>query len=389
MLEEGDSEERLRLLLPRGAWSWGFAEAETDPERIQDDRAAAEEAVAMARRMGRADLLSAALDTLGATGMLLGGYGLSQESQEERLLLIPQLDDVVEVVDIYATHAWSLAHIGDYRRAAELGAIGWARGAGMGVGNQVPGVFYAVANFRLGRWDEFWRIFAEFEALFGLSDPEKVLRYHSFRLYGVAAYLSEVAGDSAAVDRYIGRLDRSQAVQGSVGISGARLWIVMTLIRRREFGEARARLAVQDPVRDIQNRDLTLEAWADLVAAEGAWDEAPTIVAEARDWAGRTGLRFLPAVADRLEGQTALAAGEHEAAARLLERARDAFTKLEVPWERARTELSLAQAYLAADRGTEAAAAALETFTALRAAVETERATALAIQAREIAGSAL
>lgn len=343
----------------------------------------------MARRLGRADLLSAALDVLGDSAFRLGGYGLAQGPQEERLLLIPQLDDLVEVIDIYAMNAWQLAHIGDYRRAAEMGAIVSARGAGMALGNNLPGVFYAVATFRLGGWDEFWRIFAEFDAVFGLSDPEKVLGYHSYRLYGVAAYLSEVAGDSAAADRYIGRLDRSQAAQGRVGISGARLWIVMTLIRRHEFGEARARLAVQDPVREIQNRDLTLEAWADLVAAEGTWNEASAIVAEARDWASRTGLLFLPGVADRLEGQAALAAGNHEMAARLLERARDTFTSLEVPWERARTELSLAHAYLASGRGAEAAKtaqAALETFMALRASVEIEQATTLATQASEIAG---
>jgi hypothetical protein len=155
---------------------------------------------------------------------------------------------------------------------------------------------------------------------------------------------------------------------------------VETLVRRAEFGKARARLAVKDPVRDIQNRDLTLEARADLVAAEGTWDEAPDIVDEARDWADRTGLLFLPAVADRLEGQAALAAGENERSAQLLETARDTFTRLEVPWERARTELSLAQGYLAAGRGTEAATvakAALETFSALGAPVEIERAAAL------------
>jgi class 3 adenylate cyclase len=390
MLEEGDNEERLRLMMARGAWCWGFGEAETDPVRMREDRAVAQEAVAMARRLGRPDLLSATLDTLGATGVLLGGYGLTMESQEERLRLVPQLDDLVEVVDIYGTAAWGLAHIGDYRRASELGAIGWARGSEKGVGNYVPGVFYAVATFRLGRWDEFWRIFTEVDEAFGLSDPGKSLRYHAHRLFAVAAYLSEVSGDSAAADRYIGHLDNSQAAQGSVGISAARLWIVMTLIRRREFREARARLAVHDPVRDIQNRDLTLEGWADLIAAEGSWNEAAAIVSEARNWSDRTGLRFLPLVADRLEGQAALAAGETDRATRLLETARDGFTRLEVPWERARTELSLAEAYVANGNGAEAATAAraaLETFSALGAPAEIERAAALVAEAGERAGS--
>ena len=294
------------------------------------------------------------------------------------------------MVDIYGTFAWSLAHIGQYRRASEMGALGLVRSAEMGVGNYVPGVFYAVATFRLGRWDEFWRIFEEVVGTFGLSDPEKFLRYHAYRLYGVAAYVSEVAGDSTAADGYIGRLDSSQAAQGSVGISAARLWIVLTLIRRREFGKARSRLAVRDPVRDIQNRDLTFEAWANLIAAEGAWDEAAAIVAGARDWAGRTGLLFLPGVADRLEGQAALAAGEHERATRLLEAARDAFTRLEVPWERARTEVSLAGAYLLSGNRTlaaTAARAALETFRALGAPIEIEHAAALVAQAGARAGS--
>ena len=394
ILEEGDSEERLRILMARGAWSWGFAEAETDEKRIREDRSAAEEAVAMARRLGRVDLLSAALDALGATASLLGGYRLVLETQEARLELVPQLDNLVEIVDIYGTSAWTLAHIGDFRRAAELGRLGWARSREMGFGNYTPGVFYAVAKFRLGQWDEFWRVFADFESLYGLSDPEKVLRYHSYRLYGVAAYLSEVAGDPSAADRHIAHLDSSQSVQGKVGVSGARLWVVLTQIRRGDFEGARARLAVRDSVREIQNRDLTLEAWANLVAAEGSWDEAPAIVAEARDWADRTGLLFMPGIADRLEGQAALAAGEPERAARLLERAQDTFTRLEVPWERARTELSLTRAFLAAGRETAATAkaataakAAFETFSALGAPVEIEHATALVAQASERAGS--
>jgi hypothetical protein len=169
LLEEGDSEERLRLLLARGAWCWGFAEAETDPQRVREDRAAAEEAVGMARRLGGADLLSAALDTLGATGTLIGGYAMALAPQAERIGLVPQLDDLFEVVDIYATSAWCLAHIGDFRQAAEFGAIGWSRGAEVPVGNYVPGAFLALANFRLGQWGEFWRIFAEIESAFGLA----------------------------------------------------------------------------------------------------------------------------------------------------------------------------------------------------------------------------
>jgi len=387
MLPDGDSEERLRLLLARGAWGWGFGEAETDPQLIAEDQAAAEAGVQMARRIGRADLLSAALDALGASSTQLGGYGQQAIAQAERLELVPRLEDQTEVIDIYSTGAWASAHIGEFRRGAELASRGLELANSLGVSNSGPSAFLGVSQYRLGDWDAFWSTFAAAEVLIDLAKP---LRYHAFRLYGIAAYLRDVAGDPATADRLIDRIDESQAVQGKVGASGARLWIVMTLVRRGAFGDARGRLAVEDPVRGIQNRDLDLEARADLIATEGAWEEAADIVAEARDWASQTGLLFLPAIVDRLAGQTALAGGEYDLATRLLEQARDAFTRLEVPWERARTELSLAETYLAGGRGTDAAQAAqaaLKTFTALRAPVEIERTDALVAQASERAGS--
>jgi hypothetical protein len=156
-------------------------------------------------------------------------------------------------------------------------------------------------------------------------------------------------------------------------VSGARSWIVGLLVRRGEFAVARQRLAIEDPVRDVQNRDLTFEAWADLIAAEGTWDEAPPIVAGAREWAEQTGLRFLPFVADRLEGQAALARGHPADAVRWLERARDGFAELEAVWERARTDLALAEAHLAAGDRAQAAVTAqagAEVFERLSAGTE-------------------
>ena len=385
MTPEGDSEERLRLLLARGAWGWGFSEAETDPDRIAEDRAAAEAGVQMARRMGRPDLLSAALDSRGATSLLVGGYGMVQIDQDERLALVPHLENQTEVMDIYSTSGWTATHVGHYRRASDFATRAVELTNSLGINIPAPASFLAVSQYRLGEWDAFWSTFAAAEASI---DPEKPLRYHALRMYGAAAYLHDVAGNSIAADRLIERID--QSVQGKVGASGARLWIVMILVRRGAFGEARSRLSVEDPVRGIQNRDLDLEAWADLIAGEGTWDQAPAIVADARDFATRTGVLLLPAVVDRLDGQAALVAGEPDRAVMLLERARATFSSLEAPWERARTELSLAEAFLAAARGTdaaEAAQAALKTFTAVRAPIEADQATALAAQTSEATGS--
>ncbi len=365
LVPDGDSEERLRLLLARGAWSWGFRESGTDLERIHEDRAAADEAVEMARRLGRVELLSAALDTLGATGMLMRGYRGMLDGYGERKLLVPALEDQHEIMDIYSTGAWCHAHIGHFRTAADLGLRSSELAARIGINIPAPTAFVALAQFRLGEWDDFWETFAAGEAVI---DPDRPLRYHAFRLYGMAAYLREVYGEPAEADRLIERVDQSLTASGQVGVSGARLWIVMTLGRRGAFDDARRRLAQRDPVRAQQNRDLDLEAWADLIAAQGTWDEAQAIVDEARAWASETGLLFLPSVADRLAGLAALAGGDTDEAIRLLEGARAAFAGLEAPWDRARAELPLARALRSSGReddATSVAKAALETFRGL------------------------
>jgi hypothetical protein len=376
MLDPGDSEERLGMLMALAAWGWGFGESDSDPARSAEYAAAAHEAIALARRLGRPDLISAALDTAGsAAGNETGGYGASQVFQEERLLLIPQLDDPAEIADIYGTMAWQLVHIGDYRRAVDLpmgDEPGSSRSAIPAISHRTKFVFHAVARFRLAEWDRFWSVYARLDAA---MDHDRPFSYHTMRLYGVAAYLNDVAGDSDAADSLIAELDRSQATRGSVGVSGARLWIVETLVRRGRFAEARARFAEADPVREVQNRDLDFEAWAALIAAEGSWDQVPPIVADARAWADKTGLLALPAFADRLEGQAALAAGDVERGLDLLRRSRATSARLEAAWDRARTELILAAALLEADERREAADvlhAALSTLTSLQAPVETD-----------------
>ena len=378
MLDEGDSEERLGMLMALAAWGWGFGESDLDPARHAEYAAASREAIELARRLGRPDLISAALDTGGASaGNETGGYGASLVFQEERLLLVPQLDDPAEIAYIYGTVAWQLVHIGDYRRAVGLpmGDEPGSSATGVpAVSHRTKYVFHAVARFRLAQWDRFWSAYAILDAV---MDHDRPFSYHMMRLYGVAAFLKDVAGDSDAADSLIAELDRSQATRGSVGVSGARLWIVETLVRRGRFAEARARLAEADPVREVQNRDLDFEAWAALIAADGSWDQAPPIVAGAREWAEMTGLLALPAFADRLEGQSALAAGEVELGLDLLRRSRATSEGLEAAWDRARTELVLAEALMAAGRKDEAgevARSALATVSGLDAPIEIARA---------------
>jgi class 3 adenylate cyclase/tetratricopeptide (TPR) repeat protein len=383
MLDDGDSEERLGLLMAQGGWGWGFRTADDDPARTQRYMAAATEAVALARRLGHPGLIAAALDVAGASVSGIGGYGAAHEFQMQRLALVPQLDDPAEIADIYGTVVWGLAHIGKYREAVEIPHIVLTPSGTVlagGGSDRMLSVFRAVAFYRLGEWDRFWELFEEIDTRERAAD-RPVPTYHVQRMYGIAAHLKEISGDPSAADDLIEWVDRSQASRKDVGVSGPRLWVVQTLVRRGRTAEARERLAQDDPVRGTQNRDLTLEAWAEVIAADGTWDEAPAIAAQARSWATQTGLLALPAFADRLEGRAFIAGGELDRGLELLQRARDTQRGLEAVWDRAQTELAIAEALAAAGRSddaAEAAGSALTTFSTFPAPVEAERARVLA-----------
>jgi class 3 adenylate cyclase/tetratricopeptide (TPR) repeat protein len=384
MLDPGDSEERIGLLLAKGAWGWGFADADRDPDRSETYRQAAEEAIQIAERMGRPDLLSAALDTAGAVGQDIGGYGLANTYQLRRLDLVGELDDPSEIADIIGTLAWHYVHIGEYRQATELEPNAFTTRHGLHVpdlSHRTKLSFNAVALYRMGDWDGFWRAY---EAIDATIDHDLAITYHLMRLYAVAAYLHEVAGRAADADRLIDELDRSQSTRGDTGVSSARLWIVQVLVRRGRFDEGRRRLAVPDPSRDLQNLDHTYEAWGELLAEQGDWDEAPAIVSAARDWSARSGLLALPAFADRLEGRMLLATGDPERGIERLRVARTTLHRLEATWDRARVDLDLAEALLGLERRTEALEAADQAMSTL----ERLRAPREIVRARELRSAA-
>ena len=377
MLDPGDSEERIGLLLAKAAWGWGFGAADRDPERTETYRAAAEEAIEIARRMGRSDLLSAALDTAGAVSQEIGGYALANHYQLQRLDLVPELDDPSEIADIIGTLAWHHVHIGEYRKATELEPSAFTKRFGLHLpllSHRTKLSFNAVALFRMGEWGRFWEAFRDIDATI---DHSRAITYHLMRLFAVAAYIHEVAGRASEADRLIAELDRSQETRGDTGVSSARPWIVEILVRRGRFDLARQRLAVADPSRERQNLDLTYEAWGELLAEEGAWPEAPPMIAGAREWAAHGGLLALPAFADRLEGRMLVATGDPQRGVDGLRSARDRFAALEAAWDQAQTDLHLADALLSLGRDAEAAAlatGALATLERLEAPVEIDRA---------------
>jgi hypothetical protein len=126
---------------------------------------------------------------------------------------------------------------------------------------------------------------------------------------------------------------------------------------------------------------MVLEAWCEVVAEQGAWEEAPKLVTEARRHAEEAELLALPHYADRLEGLAAAAAGDSTLAARSLSRALGGFDALEARWEAARTALALGET-LARAGEPEAArhrvAEAVSVFSGLRSLRELRAAEELA-----------
>jgi hypothetical protein len=105
------------------------------------------------------------------------------------------------------------------------------------------------------------------------------------------------------------------------------------------------------------------------------------VIERARAIAERAGCTALPIHALRLEGRTLHARGDPEAAVGTLTRAVDGFVELEARWERACTELSLAEAMIAAERHDEARSAlssAEQVFRDLRSRPEIRASMALA-----------
>ncbi|MCA1726127.1 MAG: AAA family ATPase [Actinobacteria bacterium] len=355
----GDSTTRARLLVARAFWPFAFTSEVGEPE-VRSARRDGEEAAAMALRLDRPDLASAALDALASNDLSRGDYGSQATVMGQRLALVPKLSDPFELGDIYAVASWGEFHRGRYRRAVELADEGIVRS------ESSPGVtlhciaWRVLALVRLGDWPEALATLARHNEILGdrWEDPPGF----ALRAFGAAAYLLDCMGNRGAADRYLTVLLQSAETNEQRSLGGATSWVGELLARRGEFDRARTALDDVDPTVGGPNRGLILEARCELVAEASAWQEAGGVIDEARTHARESGLQALPAFADRLEGRAAQAAGRPDEAARALRQALDRFGALESVWEAARTRLDLASALVPSSsaRARAEAEAALE-----------------------------
>jgi class 3 adenylate cyclase/tetratricopeptide (TPR) repeat protein len=346
-----DSPTLVRLLTNRSFWPFAFERDRPLSDQEYDDAIdAGDRAVAMAMRLNRPALASAALDGVGGAYMARGLESKSLEITNRRLALLPSLEDPWELGDTHAMAAWTRFHVGRYREAFTI--------ADEGVKNtppDAPGMLLhciawrALARCRLGDWEGFFADLVRSQEFMGDRSAEPP--YFAARPFAAAALVHDVQGNRAAADRFLELIRRIDDRQGEAKATDRDPWIAWTLARRGQFDEVRARL--WRPLLETWKAALPMimEARCDVLGDMEAWDEVPAFLEEARSYTTVAGVEALPAFADRLEGRWALARQEWPAAGDLLSSAASRFASLEARWEEARTRLLLAEALLAAGRG--------------------------------------
>ena len=352
---KGDSEEHVRLLLAGGffAYAFGHRRAISDEEY---DRAGADaqRATDMALRLGRADLASAALDSAGATLWPRGLYGRSLSDIQRRLELAETLEDPWELGDIHAVAAWATAMIGDYPEAVRYSELGERLTAGEHQGMALHNLSWrAFAQFSLGNWtvvvDE---ILPRVLALLGerKDDPP----YFTAHAFGSATLVHDARGDTAAATELIALLRRHAGAAEGEWPRLSLSWLAWVLTRQERTDEVDLLLEKLASSPSGIAWPLEDQVRAEVIAQHERWEEVPAFLERSRAFARMGELRALPAHLDRLEGRAALAGGDAESALGTLTRAREGFAGLGAAWERARTELDLADTLAAAHRDDEA-----------------------------------
>ena len=350
-LEDGENEARVRLLTASAFRPFSSARTRlVEPEEALSMRRLAEEAAEMAERIERPDLMSAALDAASSTCITLGMFGDNDSFVKRRLSLVDRLNDSFEVGDIFGMAAWGQTMIGDYPRSIDVAAEGVRRSENDAIGVGIHCLSWqTLAEFFRGNWsvviDE---LLPQMQA--ALGDRRDQPPYFALHAFFAAAFIMEAQGEPAAA-RPLAIV--TQSVDGAT-LGTASLWMPAWLhlhAGRREKAEA-ALETLETPTG--ASRPIAEAVRAAGLAEFERWDRVPAFLEETRHYAADAGLRALPVHLDRLEGRAALAAGDLEGAIAALDRAADAFGTLGAQWERACTQLSLAEAKLTAGRRDEA-----------------------------------
>jgi class 3 adenylate cyclase/tetratricopeptide (TPR) repeat protein len=379
-LPPGDSEALVRLLSVEAFWPYGFPEQAGSDEELEAAEMAGRRAAEIAQRLGRPDLESGALDGAQSNIIARDMHGHVESTMDRRLELTAVINDPWELGDTFAMASWSSFMSGRYRDAIRYAAEGIERTAAEAIEPEVHCRSWStLARYRIGDWRSF---FIEFNAVLELLGERRTRPPHYVRrLYATAALVHDIQGNLSAANEMLAKVTDMERVDRSAPPSSAP-WVSVILARRGKADEALKRLSRAENTGASRTfRGLILEARLEVIGVAGMWARASGAANDARIHGQKANLLALPPAADRLEGMAALAERRIDDATRLLEAAGDRFDELEMRWDGARADLSLAEALHAAGEAGAARARlrrATEWFEELGAVLELGRARELA-----------
>jgi class 3 adenylate cyclase len=343
----------VRLLGARSFVPFAYGSRRDVPDEESEEAVASGvEAADIAERLGRPDLASMALDGAGAALVERGMYAAASELGDRRLAAIDAIDDAFEVGDVFAMSSWNRLFTGDVEAAASFARRGADLCRGLGAeGVEIHNLAWlAFAHYQAGRWDEvLGELLPRVELLLG--DRVSAPPYFTQNLFGSAAAIATLrsveplGGRLRAVLRWMAG-ERAESSPGSGGIG---VWFARSLLAEGQTDEAERMIG-------WASRSSSRAAWPHSIAVEALmlgdverWDAVPGLLERGRSYAESAGVGLLPPHLDRLEGRVAFADGDVAGGALLLTRARDGFEELKMPWERAYTELILAESLAASE----------------------------------------
>jgi class 3 adenylate cyclase len=334
-LEPGEeSEEMVRLLSAKAFAGWAaVAQRVVDPSERAEARRAGTRALEIARRIGRPDLISAALDAAGSLDITEGMYARVIPAVLERIEVNEAASNPFEAGDGYAMAAWSFAYVGDYRRASECAEEGMALGVPEGRGFQIH-----CAS---------WRAYCAFWAGDWTKITDELGPYVSHRL-GVDAneppnFLSHVIGAEALVESISGGAGEATAIlkrmaerQGPALSPTVSTWWAWIMARQGRVDEA---LSVLDGLRSNRGsrpfRDIVISS---VMLENRRFSGVAEFLADARDYATVAGIRAVLPHLNRLEAIASLTDNPSAGGLEILGLARSEFASLGASWEVDRTD---------------------------------------------------
>jgi tetratricopeptide (TPR) repeat protein len=359
-----DPTARSRLLSARSSTStlW-LRTTGSDPIPAEAREADAREAARLAREVGDAELESLAEEVLTEFYEARGDYAAVLETYRRQVSLLDRIESPSRraMILLNASSAeFDLAGDHEQGRALALRLYEVAKGLSPHELMHATASLIVLAYWS-GRWGDIPALLSEHLKALN-SETEQVCGYRSLGP-AVAALVEVARGDTQAAKEHLALVSMTpkQAIIGRA--AGAEV-----LVRLGRAEEAR------DLARQLREEDdrmyWPLLALMEALVALEDWTSLEEVLAVVRPRAAGS-VRFGPA-ADQAEGLRKLAAGDRLEAERLLRQALEAYERIGMPFEAARTRENLAGVSDGAERAT-LLRAALETYERLDAAPLAER----------------